>query len=760
MTTSYIGQRLKRFEDPPLLQGQGSYVDDKKLPDMLHCYFLRSPIAHARIRSIDTSEALAMEGVEAVFTADDVASLKRLQSFSIEGHDMNLPLHPILADGRVCYVGQTIALVAANDRYLARDAAERIKIDYEPLPVITDPVAAVEAGATLVHEHIGTNAPMQVPLGSTAEEMEAVKAQAHVVVSQNYHIQRITAAPMEGRAVLAIYDEERDHLTFYTSTQVPHIVQEELGRCLERDKASIRVIAPDVGGGFGQKGDPFPEEIAMAHMAITLGKPIKWVETRSENMAASQARGYHTLAEAAADAEGHLLGLHVKAIADVGAFFIGTTVVPPYNSLHRTIGPYRAPVVQMEVMAVTTNKPTTSPYRGAGGPEGAFAMERTMDLLAKELGMDPAEIRRINMLTPDAFPYTTPTGYTYDSGNFTPALQQALDLADYAGLREQQRNRDPNGPLMGVGISTFMKATGGLGPMRDGNSRVEVDPDGAVRVYTEVSPHGQGQETSFAQVTADVLGITPAQVKVHHGDTDTAPFGWGSIASRGTPAGGSAIYEASQKAKAHLDQIASDLLECATEDVQFSEGQAFNQSNPEQTVTFEQVASNLDPGTNFEAIFSLPLNPFSFGAHIVAVELDRDTGEIRFLKYATVQDCGTQLNPMLVEAQVEGSIAQGLGQALMEEHAYSADGQPLNGTFLDYAMPTAEDMPPLDQGFQQTPSPANPLGVKGIGEVATVGAPPAIAGAIVDALSRAGVRHIDTPITTEKVWQALQQLDE
>ena len=538
MTTKYIGQRMKRFEDPPLLMGQGSYVDDKKLPDMLHCYFLRSPIAHARIRSIDASEALAMDGVEAVFTSADVGHLRRLQSFEIEGHDMDhLPLHPILADGRVCYVGQTIALVAARDRYLARDAAERIKIDYEPLPVVTDPVAAVEEGATLVHEHLGTNAPMQVALGSSAAEMEAAKAQAHTVVRQDYHIQRITAAPMEGRAVLAIYDSDRDHLTFYTSTQVPHIVQEELGRCLDRSKDTIRVIAPDVGGGFGQKGDPFPEEIAMAHMAITLKKPIKWVETRTENMAASQARGYHTVAEAAVAADGTLLGVHVRAIADVGAFFIGTTVVPPYNSLHRTIGPYKAPVVKMEVMAVTTNKPTTSPYRGAGGPEGAFAMERTMDLIAKELGMDPTEVRRINMLSPDAFPYTTPTGYTYDSGNFSPALQQALDLADYAGLREQQRNRSPNEPLMGVGVSTFMKATGGLGPMRDGNARVEVDPDGAVRVYTEVSPHGQGQETSFAQVTAEVLGITPAQVKVHHGDTDTAPFGWGSIASRGTPAG-------------------------------------------------------------------------------------------------------------------------------------------------------------------------------------------------------------------------------
>ena len=760
MTTSYIGQRMKRFEDPPLVQGQGSYVDDKKLPDMLHCYFLRSPLAHARIRSIDTSEALAMEGVEAVFTSKDVGHLGRLKSFEIEGHDMNLPLHPILADDRVCYVGQTIALVAANDRYLARDAAERIKIDYEPLPVVTDPVAAVEEGADLVHEHLGTNAPMQVPLGSSAEEMEAAKAKAHAVVSQNYHIQRITAAPMEGRAVLAVYDDEGDHLTFYTSTQVPHIVQEELGRCLDRPKETIRVIAPDVGGGFGQKGDPFPEEIAMAHMAITLKKPIKWVETRSENMAASQARGYHTVAEAAVDAEGHLLGLHVKAIADVGAFFIGTTVVPPYNSLHRTIGPYRSPVVQMEVMTVTTNKPTTSPYRGAGGPEGAFAMERTMDLIAKELDMDPAEVRRINMLTPDAFPYTTPTGYTYDSGNFSPALQQALELADYSGLREQQRNRDPNGPLMGVGIATFMKATGGLGPMRDGNARVEVDQDGAVRVYTEVSPHGQGQETSFAQVTAEVLGITPAQVKVHHGDTDTAPFGWGSIASRGTPAGGSAIYEAAQQTRAHLADIASDLLECPSDAVQFGEGRAFNRNNPDQSVSFEQVTSNLDAGANFPATYSLPLNPFAFGAHIVAVEIDRDTGDISILKYATVQDCGTQLNPMLVEAQVEGSIAQGLGQALMEEHAYSADGQPLNGTFLDYAIPTAEDMPRLDQGFQQTPSPANPLGVKGIGEVATVGAPPAIAGAIVDALSRAGVRHIDTPITPEKVWQALQQASE
>ena len=759
--TSYIGQRLKRFEDPKLLTGRGSYVDDMTLPGMLHVVFVRSPHPHARIESIDATAARRLSGVVAVITAQDIGdAVGEMPLFPLEGEPVNAPAHPILAGDKVCYVGQPVAIVAAEDRYLARDAAEQVRVVYHPLPHVVDPLEAVKEGAPLIHERLGSNVALRLHKGSG--DMEAACAAADRVVRQRFHLQRISATPMEGRAVLARYEPGDDLLTFWTSTQVPHIVRVCLAETLKRPQETIRVIAPDVGGGFGQKGDPCPEEVALGYLALRLGQPVRWVEDRSENMYASHARGYEAEVEAAVKKDGTLLGLRVHAVADVGAYFVGTTAVPPFNTAHRTTGPYKTPVVQIEMLMAVTNKPTTAPYRGAGGPEGAFFMERTMDLIADELGLDPAQVRRVNLLAPDAFPYTTPTGYVYDSGNYAPALDRALELADYEGLREQQRRRGPQDPLMGVGVATFMKATGGLGAMRHGNARVVIDPSGRVRVYTEVSPHGQGQETSFAQVTADGLGITPYQVEVLHGDTATAPFGWGSVASRGTPVGGTAIYEAVQRARMALVSVASQLLECSEDDVEMIDGRVFNRQDPEQAMSFGELASAAHnaaqpSGLEFEASIDLPGHPFSFGAQVVAVEIDPGSGELRFLRYAAVQDCGKVINPMLVEGQVHGAIAQGFGQALTEELAYSEDGQPLAGTFMDYAIPTAEEFPPLALGWTETPSPTNPLGVKGIGEVATVGAPPAIANAIMDALSTAGVRHIDTPLTPEKLWRALQE---
>ena len=761
--TSYIGQRLKRFEDPQLLRGQGSYVDDKTLPGMLHAVFVRSPHPHARIQSIDTAAAKAFPGVAAVLTSQDIGdALGQMPLFPLEGDPVDVPAHPILAGDKVCYVGQPVAIVAGQDRYTVRDAAELVKVTYQPLPHVVDPLEAVKEGAPLIHEKLGSNVALRLHKGSG--DIDAACAAADRVVRQHFHLQRITAAPMEGRAVLASYQPEDDLLTFWTSTQVPHVVRTCLSETLGRPEESIRVIAPDVGGGFGQKGDPFPEDVALAHLAVQLRRPVKWVEDRNENMYASHARGYEVDVEAAVKNDGTLLGLRVQAVSDIGAYFIGTSAVPPFNFLHRTIGPYKTPVAQLEILMAITNKPTTGPYRGAGGPEGAFCMERTMDLIADELGLEPTQVRKVNLLSSEAFPYTTPTGYVYDSGNYAPALDRAMELADYEGLRERQRRRTPQDPLIGVGVATFMKATGGVGAMRHGNARVVVDPSGRVRVYTEVSPHGQGQETSFAQITADVLGITPDQAEVLHGDTATAPPGWGSVASRGTPIGGSAIYEALQVARQSLATTASQLLECPEEDVAMVDGRVFNRQDPEQAMSFSELASaayraasDQPSPLEFEASVDLPNHPFSFGAQVVAVEIDPGTGDLRFLRYAAVQDCGKVINPLLVDGQVEGAIAQGFGQAMTEELAYSEDGQPLAGTFMDYAIPTAEEFPPLALGWTETPSPTNPLGVKGIGEVATVGAPPAIANAVMDALSSAGVRHIDTPLTPEKLWRALQE---
>ena len=763
---TYSGQPLKRFEDPILLNGKGSYVDDMKLPDMLHAYVLRSPHAHARIRSIDTSSALSHPGVVAVLTGRDIAGkVKDIPPRTAERlKDTKIQQHPALATTKACYVGQAVAVVVAEDRYIARDALELVRVDYESLPPIVDPLEAIEDSSVPIHDELGTNVAIRARVGRG--DLDAAFAQADHVVRGSYNVPRLSAAPMEGRGLLVQYNAAENLLTLWASTQVPHKVKDHIPRLLNRPELRVRVVAPDVGGGFGQKVEVWPEDLALSYLAIELGRPIKWIEERWENMLAYHGRGIQGEVEAAVKSDGSVLAMRTRMIADVGAYFLTSTPGSPINAMERFAGPYAIENMEVECIAVITNKPSTGPYRGAGGPESAMFMDRTMELIARELGLDPVEVRRRNLVPRDSFPYTTATGLTYDSGDFAPALDRALELGEYAAFRRKQKERKPEEPLLGVGVATVIKASGGRGEMRQSNARVRVEPTGEVKVYTEVSPHGQGTETTFAQVAADELGIRIEDIQVLHGDSDMLPYGQGTFASRGLAAGGSAMHGGLQLARSKMSRIAAHILECESEDIAFEDGKLFNSKDPEQAMSFSEVAlaaqhpdslpPGMETGLEFHANFTLPNSAYSFGAHVAVIELDRDTGEFKIVHYAAVHDPGNVVNPKLMEGQVHGAIAQGLGPAVAESIMYSPEGQPLSGSFMDYAMPTAEDMPKINMDTFHTPSPTNPLGVKGAGEVPTVAAPVAVANAVMDALAGAGVRNIDIPLTPEKVLKALR----
>ena len=765
----YTGERLKRFEDPRLLRGEGSFVDDMKMPGMLHAYFVRSPHAHARILSVDASAALKQPGVVAVLTGRDtkgvIKDIPHRYMKELEG--VTVPEHPALAGEKVCYVGQPVAVVVAEDPYLAKDALDLVRVSYQPLTPLIDPIHAAADTSTPVHAALGSNVIMRARVGRG--DLEASFARADRIVRETYDVPRLSAAPMEGRGTLVFYEKQEDQLTLWASTQTPYKTKTHLERLLPRPPAGIRVIAPDVGGGFGQKVDVWPEDLALSYLAINLERPIKWVEERWENLLSYHARGYTGEVEAAVKNDGSILAMRVRMIADMGAYFLTSSPGPVVNAIERFAGPYAIPDMEAEVLSVVTNKPPTGPYRGAGGPEGAFFMERTVDLIAKDLGLDPVEMRRRNLIPAHAFPYETATGITYDSGDYAPSLDKALELSEYSDFRRAQQSRTAGEPLIGVGVATVVKASGGRGEMMSSIARVTVEPTGQVKVYTEVSPHGQGTETTFAQIAADELGIKIENVELLHGDTDMLPRGQGTFASRGLSAGASAMHIGLQEARTKMALIAAHVLECSPEDIEFRQGTVFNGRDPEQAMAFSEVASaaqkqntlprGMEPGLEFQTDFVLPNNPYSFGAHVVVVEVDPDTGGIKFLRYAAVHDSGPVINPILFEGQVHGALAQGLGQALTEITGYSPEGQPLNGTFMDYGMPLAKDLPDFKLDFMETPSLTNPLGVKGIGELPTVAAPAAVANAVMDALSGAGVRHIDTPLTPEKIWRALRGQD-
>ncbi len=761
---TYIGTSLKRFEDPKLLQGQGTFVDDMQLPNMLYAAVLRSPYAHAHLRSIDASAVRDQPGVVTVLTAEDLAGemrdIPRRYTSELEG--VEVPAHPVLARDKVCYVGQAVAVVVARDRYTAYDALEMFQVAYDPLPPVVDLRQAAE-NQPLLHEAFGSNVAMRIQLGRG--DVQAAFAQADHVIQGRYEAPRLSAAPMECRGLVAQYEPATQGLTLWTSTQVPHKVKRFLLQMFVNPPQDLRVIAPDVGGGFGQKVEIWPEEAACSYLAMKLGQPIKWSEARRENMVAYQARGYCADVEAAVKQDGTILGMRFRLLADLGAYFLNGTAGPPGNAAQRVAGAYAIENMEVECLGVLTNKPSTGPYRGAGGPEAAYFTERTIDRIAQELDLDPADVRRRNFVPSDAFPYTTATDLHYDSGDYAQAFEQVLALADYDGQRQAQKTRGADQPLLGIGIATVVKASGGKGEMLKSNARVRVELTGQVKVYTEISPHGQGTATTFSQIVADTLGVRPDDVQILHGDTAMLPWGQGTFASRGLSVGGSAVYTGLLEVRQEMAQAAARLLECAPQDIAFQAGQLVNQRNPAQTLSFPEVVAMAqspehlpedgEGGLEFHVEFGLTDNPYGFGAHVAVVEIDRDSGELRIVRYAAVHDCGRVINPKLLEGQIYGAIAQGLGQALGEDMHYSPEGQPLAGTFLDYPIPHARDIPTVQMAIMQTPSPTNPLGLKGAGELPTVASPVALTNAVLDALSGLNVRDFDAPVTTEKIWRAL-----
>ena len=765
--TSYLGQPLKRFEDAKLITGNGRFINDISLPDMLHAVVVRSDHAHARIRSIDVSAARELAGVVEVLTGEDLAGalpnipIRAMGDRAIEV--FNPPEHPVLAQGKVCYVGQPVAVVVATDPYLARDGADLVAVDYEVLPPVIDPDIAADEATPVIHPDIGTNVAMRsVQEGG---DIEAAFSQADHVVRQMYRVPRLAPSPLETRGVIGDYDPAEDFLTVWDSTQAPHQVKRYLAQMLERPEETIRVVAPDVGGSFGIKDCLLPDDALIPYLSLRLERPVKWIEDRQENLLTYHGRGMSLDVEAAVKSDGTFLGIRVKIVADLGAYFYFTSPFPLFNAARRITGPYQVPAVRAELLGVITNKTPTAAYRGTGSPEAAFCIERTIDLIAKDLGLDPAEVRRRNYVPADAFPYTTCTGITYDSGDYAQGLERALELVDYPGWQEKARQRKPNEPYLGIGLATFIKSSGAGGEHRIESARVTISPSGQVDVYTGVSPHGQGTETTFAQIASDALGVDPAQVRVLHSDSSIFPYGIGTSASRGLIIGGSAVHLALQEAREKLALMASKLLNCAMTDIIFQEGQVLNQRNSDEKITFSQLAAlshdpesapaGIEPGLDFLHEYTLLQSPVSFGAHAVVVEVDQDTLAVKILRYVGVHDCGQIINPMIVEGQIHGGIAQGIGQALTEGIAYTDDGQPLTASLMDYALPRAIHMPHLTLDTINTISPTNPLGAKGIGSVSTVPSTAAVTNAVLHALAGTGVRHIDAPLTPERVWRAV-----
>lgn len=772
MAEKLVGKRFHRVEDPRLITGYGQYVDDVHLPGMCYAMILRSEHAHARIKKINTSKAKEAPGVVAVITGQDVkGKIAPLPIASKPVPEMNIPSHYALAIDKVYYVGHPVAVVVAEDRYQARDALDLIEVDYEPLTPITDPEKALEPGAPVIHEEFGTNLAFTWKI--EGGEVDKAFAEAEVVVKQRLVNQRLIPVPMEPRGVVAYWYPGENQLTLWTSTQIPHLVRTMLAQMLGLPENRVRVIAPDVGGGFGQKLQIYVEDALVGYLAMLTHRPVKWIETRRENfLTGIHGRDQVGEVELACKRDGTITGIRYKVLADIGAYYqVNTAAIPTLTGLMLT-GCYKIPTMRMELQAVFTNKMATDAYRGAGRPEATYIIERMMDLAARDLGLDPVEIRRKNFLRPEDFPYTTPQGTIYDSGDYAASLQKALQIADYSKLRHEQEEARKQGQYIGIGLSSYVEICG-MGPSKAlavggwESATVRVEPTGKVTVLTGASPHGQGQETSFTQLVVDELGVRPEDVLVVHGDTDKVQFGIGTFGSRGTAVGGTAVYLALQQIKEKAKRIAAHLLEACPEEVSFAEGYFSSKRDPSKRLSFLEVAEQaynpknyppgLEPGLVASAFFEPSNFTYPFGTHLCVCEVDIETGEVKILRYIAVDDCGRVINPMLVEGQIIGGIAQALGQALLERGVYDEYGQLISGELMDYAIPKAKDVPRIELARTETPTSVNPLGVKGVGEAGTIGATPAIVNAVIDALAPLGVRDIPMPLTPYRVWKSIQE---
>lgn len=760
-----VGARVKRREDPRLIRGVGQYVDDINLPDMLHVAILRSPYAHARITGIETDAARRHPGVVAVVTGAEIKDQIGPLPVSGGNETLRVPKHHVLAVDKVCYVGEGVAAVVAEDRYTARDALDLIRVEYEPLPVVSDPEKALAPGSPVIHSEWPDN----IAFRAAQKHGNLTKAfkGAHKIVRQRLVHQRLAPIAIEPRGVAARYLPAEKELTVWSSTQIPHMLKSHLSQMLKLAESQVRVIAPEVGGGFGSKLNVYAEEGLLGHLALKLNRPVKWSEGRRENIQATiHGRGQVGEIEAAVKKDGTILGLRYRVIADIGAYHqLFTPAIPLFTGLMLS-GCYKIPAISMDLTAVFTNKMSTDAYRGAGRPEATYVIERVVDRVAGELGIDPVKVRKKNFPKPKEFPFQTATGLSYDSGNYELALHKALKIAGYEKLRREQERLRKRGRYLGIGVSTYVEicAMGPKGMWEYG--KVEVEPTGKVTVLSGASPHGQGQETSFAQIVADELGVELDDVTVIHGDTAAVPKGIGTFGSRATAVGGIAVYQAAQQVKEKARELASHLLEVDADDLLFSDGQFSVKGAPKKRLGIKQIAEEarqpgrlpkkMESGLSAESIFEPSNFTFPFGTHICVVEVEPQSGRVEIKRYVAVDDCGKVINPLLVDGQVQGGIVQGLGQALYEEVVYDENGQLITGSLMDYALPRAGDLPRLELARTETPTPVNPLGVKGVGEAGTIGSTPAVVNAVVDALAPFGVTHIDMPLKPEKIWRLCQ----
>jgi carbon-monoxide dehydrogenase large subunit len=779
-----IGAAVRRKEDVRFLTGRGTYTDDIARPGQTYAHILRSGQAHARIRSIDVSKAKAAPGVVAVFTGADMAAdgVGGLPCGWLvknkDGSPMKEPAHPPLVVDRVRHVGDQIAVVIAETRAQAKDAAELVEIDFEPLPAVVDSKDALKTGAPQVH---GDAAPGNLcydwELGDKAA-VDAAFAKAHKVAKIDLFNNRLIPNAMEPRAATGDFDPASGDYTLYTTSQNPHVIRLLMGAfVLHIPESKLRVYAPDVGGGFGSKIYHYAEEAIVTWAAGKLKRPVRWTADRSESfMSDAHGRDHHSHAELALDKDGKFLALRVDTTANMGAYLSTfASCIPTYLYATLLAGVYTTPAIYVEVKAVFTNTVPVDAYRGAGRPEATFLLERLVDVAAREMGMDRVEIRRRNFIPTNAFPYQTPVALQYDSGDYFSTLEQAQKAADWAGFEARRAEARKRGKLRGIGISTYLEACGiapsniaGALGARAGlyeAATVRVHPTGTVTILTGSHSHGQGHETTFAQVVSETLGIGIDQVEIVHGDTNKIPFGMGTYGSRSLAVGGTAIVKALDKVVGKAKKIAAHLLEASVNDIEFKDGK-FTVVGTDKSKTFGEIAltayvphnyplEELEPGLEENAFYDPKNFTFPGGCHIAEVEIDPDTGVTKVVKFTAVDDVGRVINPMIVEGQVQGGVAQGIGQALLENCVYDKDGQLITGSYMDYAMPRADDLPSIGVATHTTLCTHNPLGVKGCGEVGAIGSPPAVINAVVDALKDHGVTHMDMPASPQKVWSVI-----
>ena len=779
MSTRIFGSGIRRREDPRLITGTATYTDDISLPNMVHAAMVRSPHAHAKITRIDTTNAAGAPGVLAVYTgADTDGALQPMPcAWLLPDSDLKIAGYPCIATDVVRYTGDIVAVVVAENRYQAYDAMELVEVYYEPLPATVDPEKAAQDDAPQLHPDIPGNQAFHWTVAGG--DVDQAFADAEVVVTDRIRQQRLIPNAIEPRAAVADYTRATGELTLWNTTQNPHILRFVCSGVTGIAEDKLRVIAPEVGGGFGSKIAAYPGDFITVFCSKKLGLPVKWTETRSEGyIATTHGRDHVQEVELAGRKDGTITGLRCSVHAGMGAYL--STAAPGIPTiLHGLMlsGCYDIPAIKEDVYGVYTNTVPVEAYRGAGRPEATFMIERLIDLFAAELGIDPVEVRRKNFMPRFEDGHDTVTGLTYDSGDYPAALTKALDHVDYAGLRAEQAKARENNRYLGIGVSSYVEICG-LGPSQVAgaigfqgglweSAIVRFHPTGKVHVFIGASPHGQGEETTFAQIVADEIGVDSDDVKVFHGDTDATPMGWGTYGSRTTAVGGAALALTVRKIREKAKIIAAHLLEAAVEDMEYADGKFFVKGSPDQSKTIQDIAlmahvawnmpEGVEAGLEASTFYDPPNFVFPYGTHLAAVEVDPDTGQVDLTRYVALDDCGPQINPVIVEGQVHGGVVQGIGQALWEEAVYDDDGQLVSGSMLDYALPRADGLPEIEVLSTVTPSPHHPLGVKGIGEAGTIASTVTVYNAVMDALRPLGVTTLDMPLTPERVWRAIQE---